>query len=661
MTARFDHILIANRGEIAMRIIRTARQLGYRTTAIYSAADSDAPHVRAADHAVMIGPAAASASYLDIDRVLAAAARTGAGAVHPGYGFLSENAAFASACAARGLVFIGPDADVIALMGNKAQAKLRAEQAGVPCVPGYQGGQDEATLTLAAHAIGYPVMIKAAAGGGGRGMRLALESEGFVAALRLARSEARNAFGSEEMILEKAVMRPRHIEVQVLADEHGNVLHLGERDCSVQRRHQKIIEEAPSPAIDDRTRAAMVGVAVELARAIGYRGVGTVEFIVDESGSFYFIEMNTRLQVEHPVTETVTGIDLVAQQIHVAQGWPLMLRQHDITIRGHAIEARLYAEDPSRDFLPSTGRIAAWHPAIGPGVRIDDGIRVDQTVTPHYDPMLAKIIVGGASRAEALVRLERAIAETVLLGPGTNAAFLRACLTSDTFVKGEATTAFIGDEFADGLPGAEPTPKAIAVAAMLVDHAARARALASSLPIAAPLMGWSSDGDQHVTVELACEGFDYAIALRRHELGQCLLHVDGHPDISVALIPDDPRAANVDDVRTPIVADVARDEVLLHIDGTAWRFSLRNLLTVASEDKADGASVRAPMHGAVLEVFVTAGDVVEPGDRLLILEAMKMQHELKAGIAGTVTTVLARAGEQAAINALLIELAPMTD
>ena len=657
MMPRFDHVLIANRGEIAMRIIRTARALGYRTTAVYSWADADAPHVRSADHAVLVGPANAAQSYLAIDRLIAAAKRTGAGAVHPGYGFLSENAAFAEACAAAGLVFLGPDPIAIKLMGNKAEAKRRAEAAGVPCVRGYQGEQDDDALIAAADAIGYPIMVKAAAGGGGRGMRLATHRDGLGDALRQARSEALAAFGSDEMILERAIMRPRHIEVQVLADEHGTVLQLGERDCSVQRRHQKIIEEAPSPAIADATRAAMADAAVRLAAAISYRGVGTVEFIVDAAGEFFFIEMNTRLQVEHPVTELVTGIDLVAQQLHVAQGLPLALQQDDIVIRGHAIEARLYAEDPAQGFLPSTGPIHAWRRAEGPGVRIDAGIRAGQIVTPHYDPMLAKIIAHGATRHESLIRLDRTLAETILLGPITNATFLRACIASETFTAGRATTAFLGEAFGDSATSPAAPVFVIAAAAALADRAMTAQALAQSLPIAAPLIGWSSTGAQRTMLDLIEGERRHAIEIDRQG-ATYRVAVEAAPPAAIVFAIDDADGISIDGVRTPYLAHVGIDSVLLHIAGTTYKFSRDNPLVATGQDLAAQTSIRSPMHGAIINVLVREGDVVSPGDRLVVVEAMKMQHELKTAIAATVVRVIARAGDQAAQDALLIELAP---
>ena len=403
---RFSSILIANRGEIACRVIRTARALGYRTIAVYSEADAGAPHTQLADEAVCIGPAPVGESYLVAEKILNAAKQSGAEAVHPGYGFLSENAGFARACEDAGLVFIGPTPDAIDLMGNKAEAKRRMIVAGVPCVPGYEGkDQSDEVLLAEADKIGFPVMIKAAAGGGGRGMRLVHAKGDLAGAIRLARSEAENAFGSGELILEKAIIRPRHVEVQVFADTQGNTIYLGERDCSVQRRHQKVVEEAPCPVMTPDLRARMGAAAVEAARSISYRGAGTVEFLLDAKGAFYFLEMNTRLQVEHPVTEEITGLDLVALQIQVAQGEPLGITQDGVRLNGHAIEVRLYAEDPAQGFLPATGPVDLWLPGSGAGIRVDSGIRSGQDISPFYDPMLAKIIAHGETREIARRRL----------------------------------------------------------------------------------------------------------------------------------------------------------------------------------------------------------------------------------------------------------------
>ncbi|MCG8443265.1 MAG: ATP-grasp domain-containing protein, partial [Caulobacterales bacterium] len=442
--ADFDTLLIANRGEIACRVMRTARAMGLRTVAVYSDADAAAPHVQLADAAVNIGPPPAGESYLRADTIIDAAKRAGAGAIHTGYGFLSENAAFAQAVEEAGLIFIGPPVGAIEVMGDKARAKRAMIAAGVPCAPGYQGeDQSDETLLREAKAIGFPLMVKAAAGGGGRGMRLVHAEAALADAIGLARSEAENAFGSGALIIEKAIIQPRHVELQVFADAHGTVLHLGERDCSVQRRHQKVVEEAPCPVMTPALRAAMGEAAVDAARAVDYRGAGTVEFLLDRECGFHFLEMNTRLQVEHPVTEAVTGLDLVALQIAVARGEPLGLSQDDVALAGHAIEVRLYAEDPDADFLPSTGPILLWRPPSGAGVRVDAGVETGGEISPFYDPMVAKIIASGPTREDARKRLVRALEGAALFGPKTNRDFLLDALRQDAFVKGEATTAFI--------------------------------------------------------------------------------------------------------------------------------------------------------------------------------------------------------------------------
>ncbi|HET6281361.1 MAG TPA: biotin carboxylase N-terminal domain-containing protein, partial [Polyangia bacterium] len=481
--ARFRAVLIANRGEIACRIIRSARSLGYRTVAVYSDADVDALHVRMADVATRIGAAPAGESYLRIENILTAAQRTGADAVHPGYGFLSENDAFARACVDAGLVFIGPPAEAIRLMGNKALAKRLIAAADVPAIPGWHGEDDapsdDATLIQAAEQVGYPLLIKAAAGGGGRGMRLVSSREGLLTSVRAARAEAVSSFDNGQLLLERALRDARHVEVQVLADSHGNVVFLGERDCSVQRRHQKVIEEAPSPAVDAPLRARMGAAAVAVAQKIGYVGAGTVEFLLDARGNFYFLEMNTRLQVEHPVTEFVTGLDLVALQLRIAAGERLPFAQKDVVIHGHAMEARLYAEDAYAGFLPQVGTVRRWIPGIAgsgegrvtDGQRIDHGLVEGQEVSPWYDPMLAKLVAWGETREVARRRLARLLAETALLGVTTNKAFISTVIGHPAFAAGEATTAFIGDHLCRPgaeVPSREPLPAWVSATAAVL-------------------------------------------------------------------------------------------------------------------------------------------------------------------------------------------------
>jgi len=444
----FSKILIANRGEIACRIIRTAHAMGYKTVAVHSEADREALHVKMAGEAVCIGPAEASASYMNIECIIQTSLQTGADAVHPGYGFLSENPAFAEACIKNGIAFIGPDPQAIRVMGNKAAAKRKMIKAGVPCIPGYEGeDQSDTQFIDTAQKIGFPVMIKAAQGGGGRGMRLVKKPEKLAKALKAARSEAENAFGSGELILEKAVIEPRHIEIQIFADSYGNIVHMGERDCSIQRRHQKVIEEAPSPVISDELRTRMGDSAIAAASEICYCGAGTVEFLLTDEGDFYFLEMNTRLQVEHPITEFITGFDLVEWQLRIARGEKLPLTQSDISLTGHAIEARLYAEDPYNNFLPKVGTLIEWAPAIGTGIRVDHGLQSGLEITPYYDPMIAKIIAHGDTREEARERLILALKKTVDQGLVTNRLFLIECLEAKAFIQGDVTTAFIDTHF----------------------------------------------------------------------------------------------------------------------------------------------------------------------------------------------------------------------
>ncbi|MYJ72115.1 MAG: acetyl-CoA carboxylase biotin carboxylase subunit [Rhodospirillaceae bacterium] len=656
---RFGTILVANRGEIAVRVMRTARALGHRTVAVHSEADSEAPHVRMADAAAHIGPAPAAESYLNIDNILRAAAETGADAVHPGYGFLSENADFARACETAGLAFIGPHADAIAIMGDKAEARRRMAEAGVPCVPGYDGAeQSDAALIAAAAEIGFPVMVKAAAGGGGRGMRLVAQAGALPDALAAARSEAENAFGSGSLILEKAIARPRHVEIQIIADSHGNTIHLGERDCSVQRRHQKVIEEAPCPVMTGDLREAMGAAAVEAARSIGYCGAGTVEFLLDADGSFYFLEMNTRLQVEHPVTEAITGLDLVALQIRVAEGRPLGLAQADFRPSGHAIEARLYAEDVAQDFLPAAGDIALWRPAAGPGVRIDSGVESGQAVSPFYDPMIAKFIAHGETRDIARRRLIRALAETAAFGLTTNKRFLIDCLKKDVFAKGDATTAFIDEQFpAADLAPSGPEFAIAAMAAVLKFHIDRDEAFGHSLNVSPELLDWTSAGalESRCSLTAGETVFDLSVS----PAGARAYTVRGDSE-SVRV-----KVVSVEEGRSVVGIDGAQRHLLFHADGDSlylsesgrdYRFDWGRS-AASLQDAQGGGRVVAPMHGKVLEITVEPGDRVNRGDRLMVIEAMKMQHDIVAPAAGAVADILQQAGVQVAAGDPLVDIA----
>lgn len=646
----FDTVLIANRGEIAVRIIRSAAALGYRTVAVYSDADAGAPHVLLADEAVYIGQSAARESYLNTERLLAAAKSAGATAIHPGYGFVSENAAFAQACVDAGLTFIGPTPETIRAMGDKAAAKRMMADAGVPLLPGYQGVQqdDERLLSEATH-IGFPLMVKAAAGGGGKGMRLLMDHADLPDAIAAARREALSAFGSDTLILERALLRPRHVEIQILADTHGHVIALGERDCSVQRRHQKVIEESPCPAITEATRRAMSEAAVTAAKSVGYVGAGTVEFLLDSDGTFAFLEMNTRLQVEHPVTELVTGLDLVAWQLRIAAGEPLTIGQDDVRLTGHAIEARLYAEQPGNNYLPVTGRIERWTPPGGDGVRVDAGIDTGINVTPHYDPMLAKIVAYGSDRDEARRRLINALERTSVLGLATNRGFLSRILRHTTFAAGEATTAFLNDT--DLTAEREPTTEELAIAAALIH---RERTIASDRR-SPGLTGWSNAAGLRTAQRLMVGGRTWEVDLFETR-DQLTITVDGRAHI--ATIADGTGIVGVDG-RT-VTADYWFSEhgrVAIRFD--RLDLDVRDVL-FAEPDGAQGAgtgAITAPMHGTVTARLVEAGQPVAAGQRLLVLEAMKMEQPLYADVDGTISEIVAP-GTQVAANDVIARINP---
>ncbi|MCY1284925.1 Acetyl-/propionyl-coenzyme A carboxylase alpha chain [compost metagenome] len=653
----FSKILIANRGEIACRVIRTAHALGYRTVAVYSTADAEARHVQLADEAVCIGPAPVAQSYLSIAAVLDAARKTGADAIHPGYGFLSENAGFAAACQEAGIVFIGPGAEAIRLMGSKRLSKLAMLEAGVPCIPGYEGAQqDDATFAREAGRIGYPLMIKASAGGGGRGMRLLHSAGELPEQLRSARSEALNAFGSAELILEKAVLQPRHVEIQVFGDSHGNLVHLGERDCSVQRRHQKVIEEAPCPVMTPELRQTMGEAAVKAAASVGYVGAGTVEFLLDAGGAFYFLEMNTRLQVEHPVTEMITGQDLVAWQIRIAEGQPLPLGQEDIRLDGHAMEVRLYAEDAAHGFLPQTGSVLRWQPPEH-GIRVDHGLREGQAVTPFYDPMLAKIVAHGATRDEARRKLLRAVEDCVLLGVNANQRFLANLLKHPLFAAGEATTAFIGEHFRDDASLAPQPPGAgeLALAAALFYQRS-----AESCAHQPGLAGWRSANSAPWRLVLGHGDDRHDVELTVVESGmQPLLQVrTGESRVALRLIERDDRwvVAELDGIRRRIACHLDGQRLWLH--GHDGNLELRDIThePAGTQGAAGTGTVQAPMDGAIVEVLVAEGEKVGKGQLLLVLEAMKMEHPLKAGIDGVIRRVQVSKGEQVKNRQLLVEV-----
>jgi geranyl-CoA carboxylase alpha subunit len=646
----FHKILIANRGEIARRITRTARRLGYGVVAVYSDADRDALHVREADEGVHIGGALPARSYLRIEAIIAAAKASGADAVHPGYGFLAENEEFAQACRDAGLVFIGPSPEAIKAMGNKAGAKAIMQAAGVPCVPGYEGAdQSDGTMLAEAMKIGFPVMIKAVAGGGGRGMRLVAEAAAFPDALRSARSEAQGAFGDAGVILERAIADPRHIEIQVFGDHYGNAVHLGERDCSVQRRHQKLIEEAPSPKVTPELRARMGAVAVTAIKSIGYQGAGTLEFLLDKNGEFYFMEMNTRLQVEHPVTEAITGLDLVELQLRVAAGEPLGLSQDDIQFAGHAIEVRLCSEDAAHDFMPQSGRMALWQ--MPDGLRLEHALQSGSEIPPFYDSMIAKLISHGANRDEARRRLICGLEQTAAFGVTTNQAFLAACLRHPAFAAGEATTAFIG-KYRDALlaPRQDGASEAALAALLLYVTDPNApswrggRTLAATFPIP-------------VRIELDHGIHDLEI-VRERDGGYVANIAGGECRFEIDDLGRDAIRFRVNGVMES--ARFLRDRDRLYVLHRGVTLAVRDLTlatpaAAAAVTGGDG-KVRAAMSGRVVAVLVKQGERVAAGQPVMTLEAMKMEHVHTAPISGTISAIDVAEGEQLTTGKIVVEI-----
>ncbi|MER7013216.1 biotin carboxylase N-terminal domain-containing protein [Saccharopolyspora sp. NPDC000359] len=677
MMQHFDAVLVANRGEIAVRVIRTLRELGIRSVAVFSDADRDARHVREADVAVHIGPSAAAESYLNSKRILDAARSTGAQAVHPGYGFLAENAAFAEECAAAGIAFIGPPPAAIESMGDKIRAKRTVSAADVPVVPGRsEPDMTDADLHRAALEIGFPVLLKPSAGGGGKGMRLVPDESTLDDQIASARREARAAFGDDTLFVERFVSRPRHIEVQVLADAHGNVVHLGERECSLQRRHQKIIEEAPSPLLDAGTRARIGSAAVNAARAVGYVGAGTVEFIVsaDRPDEFFFMEMNTRLQVEHPVTELVAtaagqrGIDLVEQQVRVAAGEPLPWTQQSLSLDGHAVEARVYAEDPARGFLPTGGDVLAVHEPSGPGVRVDSGVRPGARVGSDYDPMLAKVIAWGPNRADALRRLDKALADTAVLGLQTNVAFLRALLHHEQVQAGNLDTGLVERDL-DALV-TEDIPEEVHVAAALERLIAAEPTGPAVDPWDVP-DGWRLGEPAWSTWRFAADGGEVEVRVRGRAHAAEVSVLTGSGD-----------AAPVEVAPARAAAEVRGDELVVsyrgrsrryryaHVDGTTWlaadgrTWALAEHQLLADRGAAGGRSdgvVTSPMPGTVLVAEVSAGQHVTAGQRLFVVEAMKMEHTVTAPIDGVVAEVHARKGQSVGLDQPLAVLTTPSD
>jgi 3-methylcrotonyl-CoA carboxylase alpha subunit len=665
----FEKILIANRGEIACRVAATARRMGVRTVAVYSDADAHAKHVLACDEAVHVGGSAPRDSYLQWQRIIDAARATGAQAIHPGYGFLSENEDFAQACQDAGLVFIGPPASAINAMGLKAESKRLMEGAGVPLVPGYHGAdQDPALLRQQADRIGYPVLIKASAGGGGKGMRAVERGEDFDAALASCKREAINSFGDDAVLVEKYVQRPRHIEIQVFADTHGHCVYLFERDCSVQRRHQKVLEEAPAPGLTPALRRQMGEAAVAAARAVGYVGAGTVEFIVEQPGGyehpeqmkFYFMEMNTRLQVEHPVTEAITGQDLVEWQLRVAAGQPLPLTQDELLIDGHAIEARICAENPDKDFLPATGTLHVYrkppHAAFEFGaVRFDDGVREGDAISPFYDSMIAKLIVWGETRQQALAKLDAALAATHIVGLQTNVQFLRHVLASDSFAQARLDTALIPRERAQ-LFQQDRLGRDMAVAAAVAQTVLAERAAETSDPFSRT-DGFRSHGVASRRVDLEYRGESVVAKLRYLSDGLQLQVDDAEPKpLSLTALPDGRIDLRYGGARE-LVQVYALGEVE-HVFGTRGAVQITELDTLsrADEGAGEGGRLTAPMPGKVVSIAVKAGDKVSKGQPLAVMEAMKMEHTIAAPQDGVVDEVLYAPGDQVTEGAELLRL-----
>ncbi|WP_323784600.1 acetyl-CoA carboxylase biotin carboxylase subunit [Thalassovita sp.] len=639
----FQKLLIANRGEIALRIMRTARRMGLATVAVYSDADRDAPHVRYADQAVHIGGAAPSDSYLNSEAILRAAKDTAADAVHPGYGFLAENADFAASCAAAALVFVGPSADTIRRMGDKSSAKAAMIEAGVPCVPGFLG-DDQSPLGLRREAekLGFPVMIKARAGGGGRGMRLIIRYEDFDAGLRSAKSEALSAFGDDGILLERAIETPRHVEVQILADRQGNVIHLGERDCSVQRRHQKLIEESPSPAVDADLRDRMGRASVRAAQAIGYEGAGTFEYLLDGQGKFYFMEMNTRLQVEHPVTEALTGLDLVDWQLRIAMGEDLTLAQADVKLEGHAIEVRLCAEDPGRDFLPQSGRVLNWQPALD--LRVDHALADGTEIPEQYDSMIAKLIAHGPSRESARRRLIAGLTQTIVAGVRTNQGFLSDCLTLPVFVEGAVTTGFVAQNETKLLPDktADETDVAMIVAAIL------AVGDGTALPhrYAVPVRLGRND-----------KTFEARVTVERN--GQCEVALgDAYGTLQLSTLTGGAVRLRRGGQQQTVHLSRDGNTVWLHQQGRSWDFTDLSHLPVHLTNTAGTGQIAASMNGTVSAVAVTLGQRVTKGHVLVVLEAMKMEHMQPSDVCGAVSAIHVEPGSQVTAHSVLVEVSP---
>jgi geranyl-CoA carboxylase alpha subunit len=690
--ARFTKVLVANRGEIAVRVIRGAKRLGYRTVAVYSDADRDALHVREADEAVRLGPPPAKESYLSIEKILAAAKTTGAQAIHPGYGFLSENAAFSKAVADAGLVFIGPDAGSIEAMGSKSAAKDRMLKARVPCVPGYQGPeQSDEQLLKHCKKTGLPVMIKAAAGGGGRGMRLVEDEGQLLEAIKSARSEAANAFGSGELLIEKAVVDGRHVEIQVFGDRHGNVIFLGERDCSIQRRNQKVVEEAPSPAVDDKLRRAMGAAAVAAAKAVNYVGAGTVEFLLGRDQQFYFLEMNTRLQVEHPVTELVYGVDLVEWQLRVAQGEKLPLTQDEVLARrkGWAIEVRLCAEDPAQNYLPQTGKVLKWFAPGDPGsrhsreggnpvselgprlrggdVRCDTYLHDGVEITPFYDSMQAKVIAWGEDREVARTRLIHALDDTLLLGVASNRDYLLDVLRTEAFASGDFSTAFVGRFFPqEKLKADKPSARQLALAAVAL-YLDEARHLLADAQLTADYLGWHNSHETPAEFKLKWRDTEHVLDVLVHD-GHLFTAEAGDAKVTIDVVDCHPERSEgsasgsfdyiCDGTRARAHYARGGDQVFVCADGRTFGFTDRTYAPAEAGGAGADGRITAHSDGKIVAVNVQPGDAVKKGQTLVVLEAMKMEFQLATPVDGTVAAVSVSAGSQVKGRQLLVQVTP---
>jgi 3-methylcrotonyl-CoA carboxylase alpha subunit len=671
----FNKILIANRGEIAVRIMATCREMDIRTIAVYSDADRDALHVRQADEAYCIGPAPAAQSYLLIDTIIDVARQSGAQAIHPGYGFLSENDEFAEACEQAGIIFIGPPAAAMRLMGSKIAAKHLANSVGVPTVPGYNGeSQDDETLLRAAQHIGFPLLIKASAGGGGKGMRAVSTKDNFLVELAGARREARAAFGDETVFLERLIQRPRHIEIQILGDVHGNLIHLGERECSIQRRHQKIVEESPSFAITPTLRAEMGDAALRIARASGYMNAGTIEFMLDEERRFYFLEMNTRLQVEHPVTEQITGLDLVRHQLRIAAGEPLGITQEQISQRGHAIEVRIYAEDPQQQFLPSTGIITRFVKPSAPGIRIDSGIENGDEITQYYDPMIAKLIVYGENRPAAMARLQKALEQCAIFGVTTNIPLLHTISTHPAFNAGDTSTNFLQEYklTTTSLPQDTTLPDVVLMAAALSDL--KREIVAQSLPINVAhlkehnpwltLGPWRTVGEAwQITYQYHSHSYKLALQPRRDKPDTWTIQINTNPSLEVTgtLYHDALVQLRLGVSQIYAYVQQQNGETQVVLAGKTYRLQRRqppDIHTTAQSDRATHTqkTLTAPMAGTIVQVQVRDGTTVEPHQVLMVLNAMKMEHSITAPYAGKVRHVFYQAGAVVKGGAILAEM-----